>query len=135
MGPKAVPRHCPRCLAEYRADVGRCADCDVELVTGSSPAFDEPPAASDRSERLEPATPSIHPDDPPVVLCQVPQLEADLLVAKLRAEGLVAEADQRATIHLAMAGELGHARVWVLRSQLVSARRVLQRTRSGEDAI
>jgi hypothetical protein len=135
MGPNAVPRHCPRCLAEYRADVDRCADCDVELVTGSSPAFDEPPAASDPSEHVEPVSPSIDADDRPVVLCQVPQLEADLLVAKLRAEGLVAEADQRATIHLAMAGDLGHARVWVLRSQLASAREVLERTRSGEDAI
>jgi hypothetical protein len=70
-----------------------------------------------------------------VELCRVPQLEADLLVAKLRGEGIEAEADQRAILGLEMIGEMGHARVWVLQSQLAAARDVLERVRTGEDAV
>jgi len=41
--------YCPECRAEYRAEVQRCPDCDVDL-TDSPPQ--EPPVATD-SEGLE----------------------------------------------------------------------------------
>lgn len=73
----------------------------------------------------------------PVVLATLPQLEVQLLAGRLRAEGLVASADQPALMS-AYGGALPEARmirVWVLESQLDEARAIAERALSGDDAI
>ena len=76
-------RWCPKCGAEYRERFSRCSDCDVELV-------DERPTA----DRPRHAHPEVHgpfsPDDDTVELLVTNPLEAEVIVARLRSEGIPA---------------------------------------------
>jgi hypothetical protein len=125
--------HCPRCLAEYRAGFDTCADDGGHLEPGPAPVRDEHAPEPIRGHR--------HPvedrDDRPVVLCGLPQLDADLLVGRLQAEGLIASADVP-PLSSAYGGAIANARlarVWVLEAHLEEARRIAERALSGEDAI
>jgi hypothetical protein len=125
--------HCPTCLAEYRAGFDTCVDDGTRLEPGPAPVSEEHAPEPVRGHR--------HPvedrHDPPVVLCSLPQLEADLLVGRLHAEGLIASGDPAplSTAYGRAVAHVGLARVWVLASQLHEAREIARRALSGEDAI
>lgn len=125
--------HCPNCLAEYRPGFDTCVDCGIALVAGPAPLTEEhaPPRAKGHRH------PSEDRHDVPVVLCQLQQIEAQVLVAKLEAAGLVAAVDEPGlwTVYgLALSVTAG-LRVWVLESQFEQAREIAQRALSGDDAI
>ena len=125
--------HCPRCLAEYRAGFDTCADCGVPLVAGPAPVT----AAHAPDEVKGRPHPDHGREETPVVLCSLPQIEAQVLVGKLRGEGLVAEVDPPA-LGLVYGSALPDARmlrVWVVGSELERAREVARRALAGEDAI
>jgi hypothetical protein len=125
--------HCPNCLAEYRPGFDTCADCGIALVRGPAPVTDEHAPESTRGHRH----PTEDRHDVPVVLCQVPQIEAQALAAKLEAAGLVATVDEPGlwtAYGLAISVTAG-LRVWVLESQLEQARKIAKRALSGDDAI
>jgi hypothetical protein len=129
----AAYSHCPNCLAEYREGFDTCADCGIALVRGPAPVAEEsaPPATKGHRHPTEDR------HDVPVVLCQVQQIEARALVAKLEAAGLVAAVDEPglwSAYGLAMSVTAG-LRVWVLESQLEQAKEIARRSLSGEDAI
>lgn len=64
---------CPNCRAEYRDGYTRCAECGCALVEALPPE-DAP-----------------RPDETPAFLCEAAdEFEADLLIAKLGAEGIYA---------------------------------------------
>jgi hypothetical protein len=125
--------HCPNCLAEYREGFVTCADCGIPLVRGPAPVTEEhaPAATESHPHQVEDR------HDTPVVLCQVQQIEAQVLVAKLEAAGLVASADEPGlwtAYGLSMSVTQG-LRVWVLESQLEQAKAIARRALSGDDAI
>jgi hypothetical protein len=125
--------HCPGCLAEYRAGFDTCADDGNRLEPGPAPVTE--------AHAPEPVRGHPHPvedrHDRPVVLCSVPQLEADLLVGRLQAEGLVASADvpPLSSAYGRALAIARLARVWVLESQRILASEIAKRALSGEDAI
>ena len=122
--------HCPRCLAEYRAGFDTCADDGTSLLPGPAPVTEE--HAPEDARRHAAAQ-----DDTPVVLCRLPQVDADLMVAKLRSEGLGAFADQklRGLWFSDIVPDFALCRVWVLESDLARAGEVARRALAGEDAI
>jgi hypothetical protein len=125
--------HCPNCLAEYRPGFDTCADCGIALVLGPAPLTEEQAPPRTKGHRH----PTEDRNEVPVVLCQIPQIEAQVLVAKLQAAGLVATVDEPALwspYGMAISVTAG-LRVWVLESQLEQARKVEKRARSGDDAI
>jgi len=125
--------HCPNCLAEYRPGFDTCADCGIALVPGPAPVTQE--HAPDNTKGHRHPTGDHH--EVPVVLGRLPRVEAQILVAKLQAEGLVASADEPALMS-AYGGALPDARmirIWVLESQLEEAREIAKRALSGDDAI
>ena len=125
--------HCPNCLAEYRPGFDTCADCGVALVAGPAPVTEE--HAPDHTRGHE--HPTERRNEVPVVLGRLPRVEAQILVGKLQAEGLVASADEPALM-AAYGGALPESRmirVWVLESQLEAARSIARRALSGDDAI
>jgi hypothetical protein len=125
--------HCLNCLAEYRPGFDTCHDCGIALVHGPAPVTEEHAPEHTKGHRH----PTEDRNDVPVVLCHVPQIEAQVLVAKLHAAGLVAavdEAGQWTRYGIAIALGVG-LRVWVLESQLEEARKIEKRARSGDDAI
>ncbi len=125
--------HCPNCLAEYRPGFDVCADCGVKLVRGPAPVTEEHAPTDTRGH----SHPSEDRNDVPVVLGSFARLQAQLLVGKLQAEGLVASADEPA-LGLVYGNALPDARmirVWVLESQSQEARAIAQRSLSGDDAI
>ncbi len=77
-------RWCPNCGAEYREGFARCADCDVALA-------DAPPAPPEphRHERAVVDGPFL-PQDDTVELLRTNPLEADVIAARLRSEGIPA---------------------------------------------
>lgn len=78
----AVASHCPRCNAEYRPGFDTCADCGIALVPGPAP---RPP----EDER----TPPSDPHEPAIEVARVCSLalgEAQLLVGRLRSDGIPA---------------------------------------------
>jgi hypothetical protein len=80
-----VPTHwCPSCGAEYREGFSECADCGVALV-GTPP---EPPEPR-RRERAAVEGP-FSPEDDTVELLRTNPLEADVVAARLRSEGIPA---------------------------------------------
>ena len=125
--------HCPNCLAEYRPGFDTCADCGIALVLGPAPVREE--HAPERTKGHRHPTEDRH--DVPVVLCQVPQIEAQVLAAKLEAAGLVAAVDEPAlwTVYGSAISVTAGLRVWVLESQLDEAQRIAKRAFSGDDAI
>lgn len=78
-------RWCPRCGAEYREGFSECADCGVALA-------DTPPAPEPRPHRHEHEV--VHgpfsPDDDTVELLRTNALEAEVIAARLRSEGIPA---------------------------------------------
>ena len=125
--------HCPNCLAEYRPRFDTCTDCGTPLVPGPAPVTEEHAPERTKGHRH----PSQDRNEVPVVLCQLQQIEARALVAKLEAAGLVAAVDEPGlwtAYGMAMSVTAG-LRVWVLDSQLEEAREVAKRALSGDDAI
>ena len=125
--------HCPNCLAEYREGFDTCADCGIALVPGPAPVTEEHAPEPTKGHRH----PTQDREERPVLLCRLPQLQAQLLVGKLQAEGLVASADEPA-LGLVYGGALPDARmirVWVLESQAEKAQKIARRALSGDDAI
>jgi hypothetical protein len=125
--------HCPNCLAEYRPGFETCNDCGIALVPG--PALVTEEHAPEHTKGHRHATEDRN--EVPVVLCQVSQIEAQVLVARLEAAGLVAAVDEPAlwtAYGLAISVTAG-LRVWVLESQLEEAREIAKRALSGDDAI
>ena len=125
--------HCPNCLAEYREGFDTCADCGIALVPGPAPV----------TEAHAPEHTKGHPhptqgrDETPVLLCRLPKLQAQLLVGKLQAEGLVAAADEPALgfVYGDALPDARMIRVWVLESQADKAQKIARRALSGDDAI
>ena len=71
---------CPKCKYEYRDDITVCPDCGAELV-----------------EKLE-EKPCFDPNEQICRLCTAEdEFEADILIAKLRAEGIYAAKKFRGT--------------------------------------
>ena len=124
--------HCPNCLAEYRPGFDACHDCGIALVHGPAPVTEEHAPEHTKGHRHG----TEDRNEVPVVLCRVPPLDADILVGKLRSEGLVTSSDGSfsALAHLYLP-ETRLVRVWVLESQLEKARKIAQRALSGDDAI
>ena len=126
-------QHCPHCLAEYREGFEVCADCGHHLVPGPAPVTEQHAPEQTKGHRH----PTEDRDDRPVVLCQLQQVDALALVARLEAEGLVAAADEPGlwtAYGMALSVTAG-LRVWVLGSQLEDAREIAKRALSGDDAI
>ena len=126
-------RHCPNCLAEYREGFETCADCGTSLVDGPAPVSEEHAPERTRGH----PHPGEDRDDAPVVLCSLPQDEAEILAGRLRGEGLTAAVDDvsiGSMFHLSLP-QFRLVRVWVLESQLKKARAAARRALSGEDAI
>jgi hypothetical protein len=126
-------RHCPNCLAEYRAGFEICTDCGHDLVLGPAPTTEEHAPSWTKGHRH----PTEDRDDRPAVLCQLQQTEAQVLVSTLRAAGLVAAIDEPGlwtAYGLAMSVTAG-LRVWVLESHLDEAREIAKRALAGDDAI
>lgn len=66
---------CPYCEAEYREGIFVCPECEQELV--------------EELEKPEPI--SFNPDEKICILCSAAdEFEADIIIAKLRAEGIYA---------------------------------------------
>jgi hypothetical protein len=125
--------HCPNCLAEYRAGFDTCADCGIPLVHGPAPVTAAYAPEHTKGHRH----PTEDRNEVPVVLCQIPQIEAQILVGKLQAASLVAavdEAGQWTRYGIAISLGVG-LRVWVLESQLEEARKIAKRAFAGDDAI
>ena len=124
--------HCPNCLAEYRRGFDVCADCGIALVRGPAPLTED--HAPDRAKGH--SHPTEDRNDAPVVLGRFPPLLAQILAGKLQGEGLVAFADEPTLLaYGAVLPEGREIRVWVLESQLDKARKIAQRSLSGDDAI
>jgi len=125
--------HCPACFAEYREGFDTCADDGARLEPGPAPVTQDhmPQELPGHRHPIEDR------HDRPAVLCSLPQLEADLLVGRLQAEGLVASADVAplSTTYGQALANARLARVWVLESRLMDAQEVARRALSGEDAI
>jgi hypothetical protein len=125
--------HCPNCLAEYRPGFDTCHDCGIALVPGPAPVTEE--HAPDHTRGHRHATEDRN--EVPVVLGSLPRIDAQMLVGKLRGEGLVASADEPALMSAygAALPDARMIRVWVLESQLEQARKIAKRALSGDDAI
>jgi hypothetical protein len=125
--------HCPNCLAEYRPGFDMCADCGIPTVPGPAPVTEDH-APNDTKEHRHPKHDRY---ETPVVLGRLPRLEAQILVTKLQAEGLIASADEPAlmTAYGAALPDARMIRIWVLESQLEQARKIAKRALSGDDAI
>jgi hypothetical protein len=124
--------HCPNCFAEYRPGFDVCADCGTALVRGPARVTEE--HAPERTRGHGQPTEDRH--DAPVVLGRFPPLLAQILAGKLQGEGFVAFADEPTLLaYGAILPEGREIRVWVLESQVDKARKIAQRSLSGEDAI
>lgn len=125
--------HCPNCLAEYRQGFDTCTDCGIALVRG--PAAVDGERAPEHAEDHGHAPPDR--DSVPVVLCQLPVVEAQILATKLEAEGVVVTVEEPAlwTAYGTSISVTAGLRVWVLESQLDEARKIARRALSGDDAI
>ena len=125
--------HCPNCLAEYRSGFDTCADCGIPTVPGPAPVTEDHAPHATKEHR--------HPKhdryETPVVLARLPRLEAQILVTKLQAAGLVASADEPAlmTAYGAALPDARMIRIWVLESQLDEALKIAKRALAGDDAI
>ena len=125
--------HCPNCLAEYRQRFDTCTDCGIALVRGpAAVAGERTPEHAEDHGRSSPDRDSV-----PVVLCQLPVVEAQILATKLEAEGVVVTVEEPAlwTAYGTSISVTAGLRVWVLESQLEEARKIARRALSGDDAI
>src|SRR5258706_12604966 len=107
--------HCPNCLAEYREGFNTCVDCGIAVAPGPAPPVSEPHAPAHTKGHRHPTQDR---DETPVLLCRLPRLQAQLLVGKLQAEGLVAAADEPALgfVYGDALPDARMIRVWVLES-------------------
>jgi hypothetical protein len=125
--------HCPVCSAEYRVGFEVCADDGSRLEPG-------PARESARPEEPKPTAPEIplfSAEDPAIELGRWQQVEADLLVAKLRSQGVDA-LDERHFFgfwYRDLVPEFSLCRIWVRRSDVERARDIVRHTLAGEDAI
>jgi len=76
-------RWCPKCGAEYREGFSECADCGVALV-------DTPPAPKAREHPHHHVYAPFSPDDETVELLRTNRVEAEVIAARLRSEGIPA---------------------------------------------
>ncbi|MEO8424008.1 MAG: hypothetical protein ABI595_08855 [Actinomycetota bacterium] len=125
--------HCPNCLAEYRQGFDTCTDCGIALVRGPTPVPEE--HAPDHTTGHKHATEDGY--QVPVVLCQLPVVEAQILATKLEAEGLVVTVEEPAlwTAYGTSISVTAGLRVWVLESQLEQAQKIARNALSGDDSI
>jgi hypothetical protein len=125
--------HCPNCMAEYRPGFDTCADCGILTVAGPAPVTEDHAPHETKARRH----PTHERYEVPVVLARLPRLEAQILVTKLQAEGLVASADEPAlmTAYGATLPDARMIRIWVVESQLEQATKIAKRALSGDDAI
>jgi len=126
--------HCPVCGAEYRTGFDVCADDRVRLEPGPAPSRPGP----EEADPVERDVPGFAADDPATELGRWPPVEADLLVAKLRSQGVDAcDEGPFAGSPVGWIGvtELFLCRVWVKRSDVQRARGIVRRALAGEDAI
>lgn len=66
--------YCPICKSEYRDEITRCSDCDCDLV-----------------ENLPKEEPEFDPNKRPTcIYIASDEFEADIIISKLRAEGIYA---------------------------------------------
>jgi len=84
---------CPLCRAEYRAEILRCADCDVDLVA-------EPPKT--------------HHDEGWVEVFRGTAVQADIAVARIEAEGIETLTPDEYTATLGWYAPGSHAAIRVL---------------------
>jgi len=72
-------KYCPECEDEYRAEIEKCASCDVDLITGQQKMEME----EARRRKLESRTKELNPDDDLVIVRQgsLPDMQylADIL--------------------------------------------------------
>jgi hypothetical protein len=76
-------RWCPKCGAEYREGFSECADCGVALV-------DEAPEPTPHHHAEPPVHGPFSPDDDTVELLRTNRVEAEVIAARLRSEGIPA---------------------------------------------
>jgi hypothetical protein len=102
-------RYCPNCRAEYEDSSSRCADCNVDLLPGASPAVDEGNGYA-------------------LLRTVTTDEEATLLTGFLAEEGLGPMVESVHTHALSeTVGELAEIRVLVPEGKLEEARRVLEK--------
>ena len=90
--------HCPNCGAEYREGFTRCSDCDVALVPGPPPAQDESAIAT---------VPTFESIEPVCVHIAAARIDADIVVATLKAHEIRAFAAGTGLEYYSDAGALG----------------------------
>jgi hypothetical protein len=103
---------CPQCRDEYRAGFTTCADCGAALVDALP---SEPPVAAEDSAD----------EDWEVVARPEKAYEADLIVMRLRAEGIEAQALPQGTFPVPDVESFAAAQVVVPRARGDAARRLL----------
>ena len=76
-------RWCPNCGAEYREGFSTCSDCGVALV-------DTQPAPEPKQHEHDFGHGPFSPEDDTVEFLRTNAIEADVIVARLRSEGIPA---------------------------------------------
>lgn len=139
-------RYCPRCGAEYRAEITDCADCGVALVDAPPPLPNEPeegyfPSLDPRSFEYVYDESDWERGMKPALLTSVgSEIEADMLVGMLRANDLRAYG-QNETSHglshyggqAARSGPLALYRIYVHPSEKDEAESLLEGLTEGAD--
>lgn len=77
-------KYCPECNDEYRAEIERCAVCDVVLITGAQKIEME----EERRRKQQNRTAELSPDDDLVALRRGPLSDMRHLVSLLEAENI-----------------------------------------------
>jgi hypothetical protein len=77
-------KYCPRCHGEYRAEITTCADCNLELLTGTQMLEMEEQRKKKRAARSM----ELHPDDEMVNVRKGPVIQMKELQILLEREGI-----------------------------------------------
>jgi hypothetical protein len=120
-------RWCPKCGAEYREGFSTCSDCNVALV-------DAAPAAEPHDHKRPDVHGPFSPDDDTVELLVTNPLEAEVIVARLRSEGIPAAvfASEGYDSYGPLLANADGARVMVRRSDLEVATALTTEDRSTQ---